>query len=228
MAYAGYLIRLRPRPNEIPPDFLAFVLQSPQIRRKIEGEARSTSGVYNINAQELAALQIPAFDLSAQAKIVRQIEVAFTWLDRISADHTSASKLLPKFDAAILARAFRGELLPQDPTDEPAQALLERVKSEQAAQEGKGRRHKLRVEAIRKEPMTLDKNLEQVLTESDGWVPAQAAFHRCGVGDGTPTEDIEQLYAQLRELDTAGKLEVEAEVDGHGRKLYDRIRLRAV
>jgi type I restriction enzyme, S subunit len=66
------------------------------------------------------------------------------------------------------------------------------------------------------------------LIEADDWVPAQTAFERCGIGDGAPTEEIERLYDQLRDLDTSGKLEARAVTDGEGRKIYDRIRLRMV
>jgi type I restriction enzyme, S subunit len=228
MAYAGYLIRLRPRPTEVLPEFLSLMLQSPQIRKKIEAEARSTSGVHNVNARTLAALQIPAFDVPTQAKVVEQIENAFTWLDRISVDRDSASRLLAKIDAAILAKAFRGELMPQDPLDEPAAALLKRNKAEREKQPRRSRGRTPRVETIKGELMTLHKNLEQVLIETDDWVPAQTAFQRCGIGDGAQTEDIERIYAQLRDLDTSGRLETEVISDNQGRKLYDRIRLRSV
>lgn len=76
--------------------------------------------------------------------------------------------------------------------------------------------------------MLLAKPLEQILGEVDDWVSAQTAFLRCGLSDGASIEDIEGLYAQLRELDTAGKLEAQAVTDSDGRKLFDRIRLKTV
>lgn len=76
---------------------------------------------------------VPLPGLDEQKEIVRRIESAFNWLDRIAADHAAAAKLLPKLDAAILAKAFRGELVPQDPNDESANALLERIQAELAA-----------------------------------------------------------------------------------------------
>jgi len=63
-------------------------------------------------------------------KSFRRIESAFGWLDRMAPIHAAAGKLLPKLDSAILAKAFRGELVPQDPNDEPASALLDRIRVE--------------------------------------------------------------------------------------------------
>lgn len=68
-----------------------------------------------------AALEIPQPTMREQYEIIRWIETAFTWLDRVAAEHANASRLLPKLDQAILAKAFRGELVPQDANDEPMQ-----------------------------------------------------------------------------------------------------------
>ncbi|MNF93312.1 hypothetical protein D3C84_759840 [compost metagenome] len=68
--------------------------------------------------------------------------------------------------------------------------------------------------------------LINVLAEAGDWVPAQEAFRRCGVADGALTGQIEDLYAELRALDKAGRLAVEAVTDTQGRKLYDRLKLR--
>ncbi|MCW1985106.1 UNVERIFIED_ORG: type I restriction enzyme S subunit [Sphingomonas sp. R1F5B] len=141
LAYAGYLIRIRPKRDVVMPKFLTLMLEAPAIRSTIEAGARSTSGVNNVNATELGALTVPLFDIDEQAEIVRRIESAFGWLDRMASDHAAAARLLPKLDAAILAKAFRGELVPQDPNDEPASALLERIKVERGADGAKsGRR----------------------------------------------------------------------------------------
>ena len=134
LAYAGYIIRIRPKHDVVMPKFLTLMLEAPAIRDIIEAGARSTSGVNNVNATELGGLTVPLFDIDEQAEIVRRIESAFSWLDRMAADHAAATRLLPKLDAAILAKAFRGELVPQDPNDEPASVLLERIKAEREAE----------------------------------------------------------------------------------------------
>lgn len=99
-----------------------------------------------INQKALNATPFPLPPKEDQIEIVRRIESAFGWLDRMAADHAAAARLLPKLDAAILAKAFRGELVPQDPSDEPASALLARIKAEREAvpkeKSGRGRRAK--------------------------------------------------------------------------------------
>lgn len=68
-----------------------------------------------------------------QAEIVHRIETAFAWIDRLATEATSARKLIDRLDQAVLAKAFRGELVPQDPADEPASVLLERIRAERGA-----------------------------------------------------------------------------------------------
>lgn len=224
LAYAGYLIRLRPKQDLVSPRFLTFMLEAPQVRSVIEFGARSTSGVHNVNAGELAELVVPMFALREQVEIVRRIETAFGWLDRVDADHHAAAKLLPKLDAAILAKAFRGELVPQDSADIPASVLLKRNQVERTAAGKQVRPRKYRKS---KETADMARRLIEVLNEAADWLPAQEAFRRCGVGDGAKTEEIEGIYAELRALDKAGRISVEPVFDPRGRKLHDRLKLQA-
>lgn len=145
----------------------------------------------------------------------------------MAADHAAADRLLPKFDAAILAKAFRGELVPQDPNDEPAAKLLERIKAAREAAPKQKRDRKTRNTVSPKDLKTMAKNLEQVLAEAGDWISAQDAFQQCGIGGAATTEEIEKIYAELRKLDKAGKLEADPVNDDQGRKLHDRLRLKA-
>lgn len=134
LAYAGYLIRLRPNAEAIVPDYLKLMLESPQIRAVVEVAARSTSGVHNINSEELAALSIPCPETDEQLEIVRLIQAAFEWIERVSGERDKAATLLDHLDSGLLSKAFKGELVPQDPADEPAERLLERIRSERGAE----------------------------------------------------------------------------------------------
>jgi type I restriction enzyme S subunit len=53
----------------------------------------------------------------------------FTSADRLQARYQAARTQVEQLTSALLAKAFRGELVPQDPNDEPAAALLARVRS---------------------------------------------------------------------------------------------------
>jgi hypothetical protein len=54
------------------------------------------------------------FDRLLPSEVADLFDTAFAWLDRMAAEHANASRLLPKLDQAILAKAFRGELVPLD------------------------------------------------------------------------------------------------------------------
>ncbi|MCA3694387.1 restriction endonuclease subunit S [Aquidulcibacter sp.] len=106
--------------------------------------SKATAGQRNLTLEICRRSPVPLAPLSEQAEIVRRIETAFSWLDRLAMEHTSATKLLPKLDAAILTKAFRGELVPQDPNDEPASVLLERVKAERDGELANSRTKKVK------------------------------------------------------------------------------------
>jgi type I restriction enzyme S subunit len=94
----------------------------------------------NINAKKLAAFSFPLPELSEQAEIVRRVVALFALADRIEARCTAARAQAQRLTPLVLAKAFRGELVPQDPNDEPASALLERIASSDTAAAGKNKR----------------------------------------------------------------------------------------
>jgi type I restriction enzyme S subunit len=77
------------------------------------------------------------FDLPSveeQKEIVRRVEKLFQAIDLMAQECQKASQLCDRLEQATLAKAFRGELVPQDPNDEPAAALLERILAEKQDQ----------------------------------------------------------------------------------------------
>jgi type I restriction enzyme S subunit len=129
MLFAGYLIRFRLDRGLADPRFIQLYLQTAEVRTLLERLAKSTSGVHNINSTQLKGLALMRPDVDEQREIVRRVESAFAWIDRLATETTSARKLIDDLDQAILAKAFRGELTPQDPNDEPASVLLERIRA---------------------------------------------------------------------------------------------------
>tara|TARA_R110002124_G_scaffold99593_2_gene245738 strand:- start:2051 stop:3286 length:1236 start_codon:yes stop_codon:yes gene_type:complete len=131
--YAGYLIRLRLDRDQVSSDYLQRAFEEPSVRAKIESFAKSTSGVHNINSEQLKSLSIPLPPLAEQTEIVCRVGRAFTEIDRLASEAAAARRLLDRLDQAVLAKAFRGELVPQDPADEPASVLLDRIRTERTA-----------------------------------------------------------------------------------------------
>jgi type I restriction enzyme, S subunit len=80
----------------------------------------------------LAAIEFLLPQPAEQAEALRRVEAAFAQIDRLAAEAAAARRLIDRLDQAILAKAFRGELVPQDPSDEPASALLARLRAERA------------------------------------------------------------------------------------------------
>ena len=75
-------------------------------------------------------MKVTVPSLSDQRSAIRKVVRAFAWIDRIALETTSARKLVDHLDQAILTKAFRGELVPQDSNDEPVNVLLERIRAE--------------------------------------------------------------------------------------------------
>ncbi|CAM5408878.1 Type I restriction enzyme S subunit OS=Stutzerimonas stutzeri OX=316 GN=A9A72_124790 PE=3 SV=1 [Stutzerimonas stutzeri] len=85
------------------------------------------------STKEIKALEIYCPTISEQTEIVRRVEQLFAFADQLEAKVAAAKSRIDHLTQSILAKAFRGELVPQDPNDEPASALLERIKAQRAA-----------------------------------------------------------------------------------------------
>lgn len=111
--FAGYLIRLRPNHELACSQFLHLALSSYELRIQIEIPARSTSGVNNINSEEVKKLQVALPPIEEQREIVRRVEALFKFADDIEAKYAAARAKVDNLLQSILAKAFRGELVPQ-------------------------------------------------------------------------------------------------------------------
>lgn len=112
------------------PEYLMYALLSEGEDIKKFGEGSTHTTIY---FPEIRAFHIKLAPLDEQRVIVRRIETAFAKIDRLAAEAQKALKLLGRLDQRILAKAFAGELVPQDPTDESAEALLARIREARAA-----------------------------------------------------------------------------------------------
>lgn len=91
------------------------------------------SAIKNLHLTDMKVLAIPFAPLEEQTEIVRRVEQLFAFADQLEARVKAAQVRIDRLTQSILAKAFRGELVPQDPNDEPASVLLERIKAQRAA-----------------------------------------------------------------------------------------------
>jgi len=140
-AFCDHFIRFKTKPKVCLSRYVSYFFASDVVRAQIESSFVSSAGQKTISQGTLGRILVPVPPINEQTEIVRRIESAFVWLDRMAADHAAAARLLPKLDAAILAKAFRGELVPQDPNEEPASALFARIRAEQVSTSPTTRRH---------------------------------------------------------------------------------------
>jgi len=101
-----------------------------QMRYQMTRKQGSGSGPQALNCQRVRELPFLLPPIPEQQEIVRRVEALFKIADRIEERYQRAKIQVDKLTQSILAKAFRGELVPQDFSDEPASILLERIKQQ--------------------------------------------------------------------------------------------------
>jgi type I restriction enzyme S subunit len=132
--YASYLIRYRILDVESLISWMAHIWQCPQIRERIETFAATTAGQYNINIAKLNRLPIAVPPEEEQRYIISELDRLITISDAVKRNMPESVTKTDRLRQSILKKAFEGKLVPQDPSDEPADKLLERIKEERAKQ----------------------------------------------------------------------------------------------
>ncbi|MCS3745900.1 type I restriction enzyme S subunit [Xanthomonas arboricola] len=130
--HQNHLIRWRSNGGALP-EFVMIYLSSPQGRSDLVKVAKSTTGLHTLSISKVSSLTIPVADLQQQQQIVRRVEQLFAYANQLEAKVTAVKQRIDALTQSLLAKAFRGELVPQDPSDEPASVLLERIRTQRAA-----------------------------------------------------------------------------------------------
>jgi len=108
--------------------FLHLLLSSEGVRKYFRDNATGTAGnMPKINQQTVISAPCRLPSLVEQAEIVRRVGVLLAYADRLEARLQAAQTSVARLTPSLLAKAFRGELVPQDPDDEPAAELLKRL-----------------------------------------------------------------------------------------------------
>jgi type I restriction enzyme, S subunit len=126
--HQNHIIRWRADGRTLP-KFALFWLLSPLGRSALVDVASSTSGLHTLSISKISALSLMLPTLDEQQEIVRRVEKLFAFADRLESRYQTARAKCEQLTPALLEKAFQGELVLQDPNDEPASVLLERIKS---------------------------------------------------------------------------------------------------
>nr|WP_082664961.1 restriction endonuclease subunit S [Burkholderia ambifaria] len=102
-----------------------------ELKEQVHGATRP-----RINLKQLRQFAVRMPSLGEQREIVRRVDALFAYCDELYARLSAAQEIAKNLTPALLAKAFRGELVPQDPNDEPAAELLQRLAKERSG-EGK-------------------------------------------------------------------------------------------
>jgi type I restriction enzyme S subunit len=137
----AYLIQFRIPAPSTTRWYLFHFLRSPTGQRNLL-EGGAGVGRPNLNAPHIESIPVPLPPLEEQSEIIQRIDEVTVLCEKRYADCLHASRSSAALRQSILKAAFSGQLVPQDPKDEPASKLLERIAAERAAAPTLGQRKK--------------------------------------------------------------------------------------
>ncbi|MBQ0863062.1 restriction endonuclease subunit S [Streptomyces sp. RK75] len=142
--HQNHLIRIRPGAR-LRAEFLELAWNSPKIAQQLKKVASSTSGLHTLSTAKIKSVQIPVPSLEEQDALLSAVQ---QWRTKQLAAEGAQQVALARAAAlrrSLLAEALVGRLVPQDPADEPTDALLDRIRAErEAAAASKSRRRSTR------------------------------------------------------------------------------------
>jgi type I restriction enzyme S subunit len=129
--YPDLMMKIQVLEEQANTKFIYYALSHAKLRGYYKENATGTAGnMPKINQKIVMSTPINLPSIEEQQAIVYRLEALLKIADTIEQQYKEAQAYLDKLNQSILAKAFRGELVPQDPNDEPASVLLERIRAE--------------------------------------------------------------------------------------------------
>lgn len=205
--YPDLMMKVRANKNVLP-KFLNYLLLTDGVRSHFRENATGTAGnMPKINQATVLSAPVSWPQIDEQLEIVRRVDSLFAFADNLEAQTMAACKNVGRLTPSILSKAFRGELIPQDPDDEPASDLIKRILSSSASQPNKPKRGRKTGRASTKQKseskmlnrqLIRSNHLTAILAEK-GALTSEALWSASQL-------DIDDFYDQLKSEEEAGFL----------------------
>lgn len=205
---------IRARPIHLLSQYLETWLNSSDGINYMAKLAVTTSGLYSLSVGKIAQIPVPIPPLNEQL---------FITIDLASKLEQQAQQLINLEELKnlnnlqkknILSDAFTGKLIPQDPNDEPAQVLLERIQQQREAEAlVKKATSKKRLTPKVKKEIGMSKTIIEILQQQSDWISGQDLAGLFGINGSSDITDIENFYRELKTLTIEEKISVKPDND---------------
>ena len=132
--HQNHVFRARLLTSHVLPEFVSWWGNSFG-KEYFERTGKQTTNLASINLSVLTAFPLPLPPLAEQRRIVAEVERRLSVVQQAEAAVEASLQRAERLRQSILKRAFAGGLVPQDPDDEPASVLLERIRAQREAEQ---------------------------------------------------------------------------------------------
>lgn len=182
------------------PNYGRILFTSPFFQDQLKMEmAQTTRNQVPITKQVSFNFICPPIE--EQAEIVRRVEKLFAYAERLEARYTSASEHVERLTPSLLAKAFRGELVEQDPNDESAEKLLERIKEAiaKAPKESKKSQRRTTMKSTKSKQDGKRISIVQALQEAGKALSSDQLFATAGFPSDAEPDLVEEFFVEIRD-----------------------------
>lgn len=193
--FAGYLIRINHIKTIIRAKYINYYLNSPFAKKY--GNSIKTDGVNqsNINGEKLINYPIPICTLEEQDLIIQELDSRITLVDNLEKAITRGLQKIEIFKSSILRKAFEGDLVDNNSSDEPVSVLLQKIRTEKKQYlQDKKEENKLKPKNIKRQRKS-DLSVLEILANTGGAILAKDLWQQ-----SKHKENIEEFYEELKEI----------------------------
>jgi len=174
-----------------PPEYIEFFIRT--VRNELDRFAPATAQK-NINIEILNNVVIPLPPREEVDEILRLVRLSFRNIERAESELRASLSRLIQLDQTIFLKAFSGELVPQDPNDEPASVLLDRIRAGKAQIAAKEKNRAKGRGRVMKRKVGIQQDVITVLREAGRPMAPEDVF----TAGGFEEESVDEFYEQLR------------------------------